>query len=319
MPSDVKNRKTEVYRIYLWNTLSRKDFNDYPALEEILEGFFKYCMERTNNKKPFDIPRSKKRFWLSEYMKEGNIYKLLWNYSKYGKRTKIIDTIELKPTKEKDKSEGDLEKQHIVIKMYPNTNKAIMVFEKIQGGISVSNLEKEINDYMDDNFKDLAGSGIKVSISPIIDRDFITHLYSMERICVARVWVDKQSKILLDDEDLNFTNEEGSLRSTYEVILKPEVKKSLSKTLIEKLLKVKNRGKIYRIVVEGIGNYGPIKLDTEAIKLGRQLEVLLDSDGHIDTEDIFDKYVHFITNEFNDSLVDSFLIKGNDKNEDGSD
>ncbi|MCU6106328.1 hypothetical protein H3U04_22395, partial [Clostridioides difficile] len=52
--------------------------------------------------------------------------------------------------------------------------------------------------------------------------------------------------------------------------------------------------KINRIIIEGEKNKRKLKLDTEGIKLCREIEVSLDIDNHIDSEDIFDKMNNLI-------------------------
>ncbi len=306
----VKPRTTEVHRIYLWNTLTGKDFNQQQVLSDILDGFFNYSMQNSQNKCAYS-PNPDKIFWLSDYSKNSNIYKLLWNYSKTGRRLKIIEKTTLSPTKEKDKDEGDLEKQHALIKDYGVGNKAVMIFERIQGGITTKYMEDEINKYIKINFPKLSDNNIRLNIDPIISRDFAGYLYRMNRIPIAEIYVDKSVKVLLDDEDMNIADEDGSMRDSIKLTVKAKYKESLSRKYIERLLKFKkdSGGKIQRIVVDGEGNSGPIKLDTESIKLKQKLNISLDDDGNIDSKDIFDKYEYYVIHEFDDNLVDSFLLK----------
>ncbi|HIE4743719.1 TPA: hypothetical protein ACXNBL_003701, partial [Clostridioides difficile] len=58
--------------------------------------------------------------------------------------------------------------------------------------------------------------------------------------------------------------------------------------------------KINRIIIEGEKNKRKLKLDTEGIKLCREIEVSLDIDNHIDSTDIFDKMNNLI-----DDLIDN--------------
>jgi hypothetical protein len=305
-----KPRTTEIHRVYLWNTITRKDFNQQQVLSDILDGFFNYSIQNTNNNNAY-MPSSNKIFWLSDYSQNSGRYKLLWNYSKTGRRLKIIEKHTLSPTKEKYKDEGDLEKQHTLIKDYGVENKAVMVFERVQGGVTTKYIEEEINKYIEINFPDLSNNGVRLNIDPIISRDFMGYLYKMKRIPVANIYVDKSVKFLIDDEDMSIVDEEGSMRDTIKLIIKANYKESLSRKFIEWLLKLKkdSKGKVQRIVIEGEGNIGPIKLDTESIKLKRQLNISLDDDGNIDSDDIFDKYEYYINHEFDDNLVDSFLLK----------
>ncbi len=316
MPTDVTKRKTELYRIYLWDTISLRDFTYPQILDNVLKGFLKYCMQQKNNKNVFK-PTHNKLFWLKYYNRDNNIYSLLWNYTKYGKRVRIIDTTTLTPTKQKDMYEGDEEKQHAAIMVYPRDNKAVMIFEKVKGGISANNIEKELNKYIDQYHPNLISNNIELRIDPIANRGFIDNLRRMNRIKMAEIWVDRKpcvSYIIgmgnnIIDEDLSFADED-MLRDTIELVLKPIRKESISKKLIEIIYNIfRKRADIKRIRVIGESGDGEIRLDTETMKLSMSLEVLLDNDNQIDTDDILEKYVHYLMYEFDDYLSDIFITR----------
>lgn len=317
LPANVTKRKAELYRIYLWDTISFRDFTSPQVLDTILCGFFKYCIHQKNNNNIFK-PVQNKLFWLNNYNRNNNIYTLLWNYTKYGKRVKIIDTNTLTPTKLKDLHEGDEEKQHAAIKVYSNDNKAVMIFENVKGGVSANNIEKELNNYIIEHYPKLASNGVELRIDPIANKDFIGNLHRIDRIKLAEIWVDRESCMSyiigmgegIIDEDSNFA-EENMIRDYIELYLKPLRKESINRRFIEflyNLFRIKS-DKIKRLRVIGDSGDGEIRLDTETMKLSISLQVLLDNNNQIDTEDIFEKYIHYLEHDFDDSLSDVVIAR----------
>lgn len=104
-------------------------------------------------------------------------------YIKFNKNTNVVDINTLTPRYHKDKTDGDEERQHYVIKTYKNTNRAVLIFEKISGAVTIGMLSEHINKiyrkWVKNNFykeksNELLGFEIKIEVVP--SPDFIKEL-----------------------------------------------------------------------------------------------------------------------------------------------
>ncbi|ADD02657.1 hypothetical protein TthWC1_2580 [Thermoanaerobacter thermohydrosulfuricus WC1] len=309
-------RKTEVYSIGVRDKNTLKDIEKDINFSEILKMFFSY-------KSVYKI-KDNKVFWFESCKIDDDIIEVIINYSKYNKNVKIINVETLKITKTKSKKEGDLEKQHILVKLLEHKNKAIMVFEKISDGIYVKSIEEKLNHFIKQNTSGLDGEvastldvedvedveNIEFYIKNVPNEDFLYELARMKRISVLRVFVDKtKSKI---DEDIEFS-ERNISRDEYEIIYKPNRNLSFSVQNVEKYIreflagKSNKSKKIKKIVIEGKNAEGKLRLDTDGIKLSKYMETELDTDGNIKSEDIFLKYRKFVNEDYKDYLTNIIL------------
>lgn len=312
-----KSRKTEAYKILI--SERQKDRNNTKCIlrelkdKIILEDFLKYFYDKEINKK-HTIKSKNICYYVDDIEIDDNIKKVLLKYIKFNKRTNIVDIETLKPHYKKDKNEGDEERQHYLIKVFKNTNRAVLIFEKVMGAFTIGLLQKDINEiyrkWISENKKKekdfLLQYEVKIEIVP--SPKFVDELMKMNKISLVKVTVDKEK--LTEDEDMLFSEENVS-RDEVEVLYKPKPTLSFSKTKVknyyEKFKNSNHKTKIRRIVIEGRKNKNAIRLDTECMKLSQYIETKLDVDGLVDTKDILNKYTELVNKNFKEYFNNIFI------------
>lgn len=304
-------RRTEIYTIHINERGTQKLLSKPIILDKVLKDFFSNNLyKKQENEVKFDIREKDKVFWINKYEQEDKLLKIKLDYAIYNKNQNIVDINNLRVTKKKYKNEGIDEKQHLLIKLYENKNIAVLVFEKVVSGIAISNIEDELNKYIESI---LCKENIELKIRPVPNQQFIEELTSMKRISLMKITVDRE-KIKDMDEDIMFS-ENNISRKEFDIIYKPTRGSSFSKSKVRRYYENVYGDKIRRIVLEGKNSSGKIRLDTEGARLSKYIETKLDLDGLIDTDDIFDKYEKFIIEEFSDYLSSIVLDTENNKGE----
>lgn len=232
--------------------------------------------------------------------------KVLIEYVKYDKKLKIVDKDTLEQKFEKSKNQGDLEKQHYLLETYNDTNKALIVWEKVLGAITISLIEKDFNSkyrnwikdkYKDDDEQRKEFLEYNIKIYAIPSKDFIEELLGLDRISLLKVSVAKEK--FSADEDILFS-EENISRDDVEIVYKPVSGLSFSKTKVKQYVeKFKKGKKIKRIVINGTKNNSSITLNTELIKMNETLDIKEGVDGLVDSSDLFKKFQELINDKYN--------------------
>ncbi|AUA36826.1 Uncharacterised protein [Clostridioides difficile] len=300
--SNFKKRYIDVYRIDIINKINGSVYSDEEILKEVIKTFFKdkeYCKE---NKNGINITKDKK-FWITEVKcsEDDLIIKVKLEYTKYNQNTNIINahTKEVEGNKKMD--QGDSNKQHLFIKFMKENNIAVVLFERVFVGVPMIELSKNLHLYYEDmienNKFDNNMSKTSINITQIASKDFIEQILDLDGVSKITLNVDREK--FGTDEDNLFSNLNNSRRHN-DLIYKPTFRTrylpSEVKRCCEKYIKgeeFRNK-KINRIIIEGEKNKRKLKLDTEGIKLCREIEVSLDIDNHIDSEDIFEKMNNLI-------------------------
>lgn len=243
-----------------------------------------------------------------------SIINVLMEYIKYDKQLKIVDKDTLEKKFEKSKNQGDLEKQHYLIETLNNSNKALLVWEKILGAITIGQIEIQMkNDFkkwIEVNYKDeeekkkyLLGYTIKIYSIP--SKNLIEELLKLDKISILKATVKKEKLTL--DEDIIFS-EENISREDVELIYKPKKGLSFSSIKVKKYIEsFKKGGDIKKIVINGSKDGSLITLNTELMKMSEYVDVKEGIDGLINSEDLFDKYKNLISNKeeyLNEIFVD---------------
>lgn len=289
-----KPRRTEVYCIYLYNNRNEEVLLSHQLdLKNIINSFFRSsCI---NNIK-YKINRLDMTYFFetSNIIYEENKLKVQATYAKSNKRIPIIDVNTLATISEKNKNQGDKEKQHFIIKFFPEYNQAIMTFEKIQGGISIGALKEEIDLFFKNNFQNQFSNNSELHIKPTPSAEFLSDLENMKKISTVKIIADKT--VISPEINSAFSGEGNSSRDTTEIIYRPTYRSSFSKSQIRSLFNSYNceGSRIIRIKVEGSGENGTIRLDTIGSKMAEYLNISLDIDGLIDTSDILTKFDNYI-------------------------
>lgn len=305
-----KERKTEIYKIYLEDIEQEMEYSKTIILNEILDSFFKdNTYVKGSNEKKF-VTSDSKLFWFDSFKKDKTISKVIMNYVIHNKKIDIVNVENLETTKQKEKNEGDKEKQHFLMNIYDKSNKGIIVFENIMQGISMKTLENEIFNFANKMIEEIYKLiNIKLKIVAVPDKGFLDELVQMKRISLLKVTVDTEESTI--DEDILFSGD-NMAKKEIEIIYKPKPKTSFGSDTIEKYYKnflnnEKSKKKIKRIILEGRKEAGKIKLDTEGMKLSEYVRAELDDNGIIKSDDIFYKYGELINTRFKDYLKNVIL------------
>ncbi|WP_238917275.1 hypothetical protein [Clostridium sp. YIM B02555] len=322
-------RKTEVYRLLIEKEVLDAEQENYKYYEElidpgniltnVLEYYFDNYIHTSYNDKKVTLKASNICYYMHSADKDANVRKVKLNYIKFNKNTKVVDINSLTSRYKKDRDEGDEEYQHYVVKTYDNTNKAVLVFERIGGAVTIgmlkANLRKAYKEWVRSNFstdeqKDekqrLLRYNINIKIVP--SPDFVSELEKFDKVSLLKVTVDKES--VTNDEDIKFS-EENISRDDVDIIYRPFSGLSFSKFKIKKYFelfeKQSNKTKIKRIVINGRKDGNGISLDTEQMKLSKFIKTQVDTEGFVDSEKIFEKYEDLINKDFKEYFNNIFI------------
>lgn len=311
-------RKTEVYKILIKQKQGVKNSDNYELLELedniILKDFLDYYHTKENNDKV--TINSKDICYYMDYIdKKDDLAKIRLKYIKFNKNTNVVNIDTLEPKYKKDKKEGDEERQHYIFKTYDNMNRAVLIYEKITGAVTIGMLENNINKYYRrwikskyENNADERGRLLtyEIKIEVVPSPDFIEELLSMDKINLLKITVDKEK--ITSDEDIIFSEDHIS-RKEIDLVYKPIKGLSFSKKSIVKYFENYKNGKfkINRILISGRKQGNGISLDTEQMKLSKYIETELDIDGLIKSDNIFDKYEKLVNDSFKDYFNNVFI------------
>lgn len=321
-------RRTEVYKVLIEKKVLDQGNTDFKfeellnpnhILDSTLEYYYSnYVHSETNDRKE-KVGSNDICYYMSNVECNNSIRKVNLNYIKFNKNTKVVDIDSLTSRYKKGKNEGDEEYQHYAIKTYDNTNRAVLVFEKISGAVTIGMLKKTFNkaykEWVKENYKDeenkeirqeLLKHEIKIKIVP--SPDFIAELERLDKISLLKITVDKE-KITTDD-DINFA-EENISRDDVDLIYKPIQGLSFSKSKVKKYYetfeKQSNKTKIKRMIISGRKDGNGISLDTEQMKLSKYIKAKVDIDGFIESEMLFNEYEKLINENFKEYFNNLFI------------
>ncbi|UEL48112.1 hypothetical protein [Terrisporobacter hibernicus] len=297
--SNTIKRKVELYRVEILNKYN-EPYTDYTILQDFFEDFFTdYSI---NTMKTGYIVNSNKKCWVALANKNSigdyDTLEVKLTYSKFNKKLKVIKVKDRTVIGGKSLDEGDEEKQHFIVKFFPKSNYALIVFEKILDSVSISFIKKTLNNYLKDIFiksekynNKIKNRDLRFNIDPIISSDFIECISNLNGIKLLKTTVTKESV----DDDLRFSGK--CSRDEVDLTIKAENKLLMQKNqVITYCNKFINDGvikdkRIIRIVIAGMNdNNNPVRLDTDGMKLSESINIDLDLNNTIDTNDIFNKF-----------------------------
>ena len=303
MDNNTIQRRIEVYRIEL-STNTHEVYDKHIFLQDALETFFKeYSTSTMSN--GYSVNRNKK-CWVELAKSESSEYdslKVKMSFTKFNKKVSIVDVSDKTIIGRKDLNEGDLEKQHLLIRFLPESNIALLVFEKISDSITITFLEKTINNYIKQTFlispeyinEDIKRNDFRLNLEPIVSRNFIESIANLKGVNALKAIILKDSL----DDDRNFSGQNS--RDEAELIFKAARGLKLNKrdviTYCKKFItngRIDN-SKVNRIIIEGTNlNDNKIRLDTEGMKLSEHTSILMDESNTVDTDDIFQKFYNLL-------------------------
>ena len=131
------------------------------------------------------------------------------SFTKFNKKVSIVNVSDKTIIGRKDLNEGDLEKQHLLIRFLPESNIALLVFEKISDSITITFLEKTINNYIKQTFlispeyinEDIKRNDFRLNLEPIVSRNFIESIANLKGVNALKAIILKDSL----DDDRNFS------------------------------------------------------------------------------------------------------------------
>lgn len=343
------NRKTELYKIIVEDKrVNNEGFFDELKSDIILKTFFKdyyknivysnTIEEITDNGEGVDSEVAAEEAISNQYDKKIDIKSksicyyvksveeieneneeidktrnVIIEYIKYDKQLKVVDKDTLEKKFEKSKNQGDLEKQHYIIQTLDKSNKALIVWEKVLGAVTIGLIEKNINsafrkwirsNYENDKDKKHELLGFHIKIYPIPSKDIFVELSNLDKVSLMKVTVKKEE--LTFDEDIVYS-EDNISREDIDLTYKPIQGLSFSKTKVEGYVrKFINGEKIKRILISGKRDGNLITLNTELMKMSEYIDVKVGEDGLVDSEDLFKKYYDLI-NKDNEYLNEIFI------------
>lgn len=322
------SRKTEVYKVLIEKKIFEKDSVEYKydelispdnILENALKYYYNNYIHTPTNDKKVKLNSSNICYYMDSVEEKNDLRMVKMNYIKFNKNTTVVDIDSLTAKYKKDKNDGDEEYQHYVIKTFDNINRAVLVFEKITGAITITMLKAHINKAYKEWLKisyakeeeqevkqELLGYEIKIKAVP--SPDFIAELEKLDKISLLKITVDKEK--LTNDEDINFS-EENISRPDVDIIYKPIQGLSFSKSKMKRYLKLfqeqTGKTRIKRIVISGRKEGNGISLDTEQMKLSKYIKTKVDSEGFVDSKSLFSKYADLINKDFNEYFNSMFI------------
>lgn len=310
-------RKTEVYKISILERqpelgrIDKIELNDFIILKDFIDYYYINYVHTEENDRKVQINSKNICYYIDSASTSEEMNSVVLKYIKFNKSTNVVNIKTLESQYKKDKNEGDEERQHYLVKTYSGINRAILIYERITGAVSIGKINAQMNrafkgwikdKYIDEEErKYLLGFEIKIEIVP--SPDFIEELSKMDKISLLKVTVEKER--IVTDEDIIYS-EDNISRKDIDIIYKPIPKLSFSKSKIISYFNnyVNNRTKIKRIVINGRRDGNNIALDTEQMKLSKYIHAEVDIDGLINSEDILNKYKNLVDESFNEYFND---------------
>ena len=218
-----------------------------------------------------------------------NTYKILFVSCKYNFSPNYISSLDAteRPS-DKELHEGEKEKTHAVIKI--KKDETLVILENNSTGVSITQLVYYFNEMLSESpiFNDKSNK-IKVIYSIIPSDDFIIALNDAKRIRVAELFTTKE---FLGSEFKNsLDREDQSMRDEIQLRLKAKRSEGLLSRNIKKLYEklVSAGSNIKRIRIYGKDkNDNKIKIDTKDFEKTEYVTTLINANGTINSDSIFD-------------------------------
>ena len=162
----------------------------------------------------------------------------------------------------KEKSEGDIEKTHFLVKISRKDNDVYLFLEKNYWGVSptifVNYLTRFTQEYLSQNEEK---KNFSIYRTDIMMNNFLTEVERLSRTSLAEVFFDKK---LLGSDALNFSNRTVSLRKDLILTAKATAKESITEVCIDFWNKMQQKDSlISRVRIKGVDeNKNAVLLDT---------------------------------------------------------
>ncbi|MBB6495984.1 hypothetical protein [Methanococcus maripaludis] len=317
MAKNTCDRTIEAHWIFIKDirTLEEYKSREIP-IDNILNLFYRHSLNLTSKGIPFKAS-SDKIFWMEKIKAcDGNDENrnILIKYLNFNKKYPITNVLNLKRDGEMDKYHGGEHRQHIMIIPMKSMNRALLLIEKVSGGISTRNIYDQLNDFE----KYLNGTGYieklklkDIGIKNVVSLDYLKKFGRLDWVSEINLELDR--KKMSKRMGINFTDKNS--RDSIVITSKPKERKSFDAKgtfdLVKGLLDNNpNDPIIKKIIVRGKDvKKEPVVVNTEVMKLKRTFTINLnDDDGLVNTEELFSKFESLAdSKEFREELSDCTL------------
>jgi hypothetical protein len=288
-----ENMQRTVYAYDLkFNASKNSKAKKVKSYEEDLGSILSAVKGRAKGKKSMDFKDSKKILYLDDYAYDSSkcLFKLIFISAKYATRRKVINTITFADRGIlKEKPDGDVEKNHVLIRFNEN-NRAVALYESNRDGISFPKIMAYIEEYIEKAHKKKHEVVLyKIRHENIVSRDFLKALEKVKRIKAVTLTVDQEEVGVSDYKRFSGRND---ISNDVDIVLKPAAKGAsiFGDTVQEFYNMYKNQSMpIKRITIDGDReNKNPLTFDTEKMKEKNTINVQEEFiTGEADTKDMF--------------------------------
>ncbi len=220
-----KDTKIQFYTLIkrVWRSPNQEDIIEMPFYEvkEALE----YTSKLSKKKRFYDLKNDKFCF-LDSFTIDSNFCLGYFKSARNEFRPNLINKQTGGERKNpKEKSEGDIEKTHFVIKIDQSNNEVYLFLEYNHTGISIQNLINYLNKFSREYAANKSiNSRFSIVHQMIARNSFLTELDKLERTKIAEIHVDKQ---ILGSDFLKFSNRTVSIQKDILLKVKAERKEDI--------------------------------------------------------------------------------------------
>lgn len=254
----MRNKDTKVQYLCLFKRLYRESINDNftdLAFTDAISHFSK-IIRMSKRKRSYDLKDNKFCF-LAAFEIKDNIGQGYFKSARDEFRPNLLDRRTLAERRNpKEKTEGDIEKTHFVIKIDESTNEVIVLLEHNHFGLNINNFINYIQKFSKSiDSENQISTRYKITYGMIPKNNFLTELENFERAKVAEIYIDKQ---LLGNEALEFSQRIFEIKQDIKLVVSADTKASITNFGIDlfNTFKGKRDKGINRIRIKGIDRNG---------------------------------------------------------------
>lgn len=279
-----------------WKTSSQKDIEEEPfyLVKEVLE----FTSKQAKTKRFYDLKNNKFCF-LDSLEIEDDFCSGFFKSARDQFRPNLVNKRTGAERKNpKEKSEGDIEKTHFVIKIDKLNNEVYLFLEHNHAGISILNFINYLKNFSNQyTAKKGIESRFSITYQVIARNNFLTELEKLDRTKIAEVHVDKK---ILGNDFLEFSNRTISVQQDVLLKIKAERKEDIKNLAIDLFNKFSGSkdDSISKIRIYGTDENGnQTFIDTSFMGQIDYIPANLDNDtGEAITEDLLSQLIKIARN-----------------------
>ncbi|ADE37480.1 hypothetical protein [Methanohalophilus mahii] len=270
--------------LYIVRFRHEKD-NDILSGKKLIE-YYNSLLFNISNKsfsdKRMELATSNKFYYLAD--SNGSEKKeIIFESAKTGHRPFLVDeTTGLKRENPKNIHEGEAELTHLITRT--DNKEIIMALEKRAVGVTINQIQSYLNSFIR-SYPEKDQYFLEWDV--LVLESFLERLNDFKRITTGSIFVDKK---IISSEQMGYAGLDlDSTREDLEMTYKSHRGESISKTLVRKFDKLRKKGVISRIRVEGKSfNDAAIHIDTNSDAFIRKVDVdLIEDTGLVNSTHLF--------------------------------